>query len=79
MLIKNVSFLNTHTATVRFQTEERTQSRSTVRHWVSVIKFRYVGAPMKNEWRFDNPLGFQVVEYRRDQETVPAAAGGASG
>ena len=79
VLIKNVSFLNNHTATVRFQTEERTQSRSTVRHWVSVIKFRYVGAPMKNEWRFDNPLGFQVVEYRRDQETVPAAAGGASG
>lgn len=21
--------------------------------------------------RFDNPLGFQVVEYRRDQETLP--------
>jgi type IV secretion system protein VirB8 len=27
---------------------------------------------MRNEWRFDNPLGFQVIEYRRDQETVPA-------
>lgn len=79
VLVKNVSFLNARTATVRFQTEERNQSRSTVRHWVSVIKFRYVGAPMKNEWRFDNPLGFQVVEYRRDQETLPSAIGGASG
>jgi type IV secretion system protein VirB8 len=32
---------------------------------------------MKNEWRWDNPLGFQVIEYRRDQETVvPIAAAG---
>jgi len=25
---------------------------------------------MKNAWRFDNPLGFQTIEYRKDQETV---------
>ncbi|WP_219340758.1 VirB8/TrbF family protein, partial [Escherichia fergusonii] len=25
---------------------------------------------VKNEWRFENPLGFQVTSYRRDQETV---------
>src|SRR3954452_4937118 len=58
VLIKNVSFLNNHTATVRFQTEERTQSRSTGRHRVAHVKFLYVDAPMKNESRFDNPLGF---------------------
>lgn len=26
--------------------------------------------PERNEWRFENPLGFQVYDYRRDQETV---------
>jgi len=37
---------------------------------------RYTNEPMKNEWRFDNPLGFQVIEYRKDQESViPATTG----
>lgn len=68
--VKSVSFLNQRTATVRFETSERTAQSVTTRHWVGVVRFRYSGAPMRNEWRFDNPLGFQVIEYRRDQETV---------
>jgi type IV secretion system protein VirB8 len=38
-----------------------------------VVKFRYTSTPVKNEWRFDNPLGFQVTDYRRDQESAPTA------
>lgn len=68
--VKSVSFLNQRTATVRFETSERTAQSVATRHWVGVVRFRYSGAPMRNEWRFDNPLGFQVIEYRRDQETV---------
>lgn len=30
------------------------------------IGFRYSGAPMRNEDRLQNPLGFQVATYRRD-------------
>lgn len=71
--VKSVSFLNQRTASVRFQTDERTGQSLTSRHWVGVVRFRYAQAPMRNEWRFDNPLGFQVIEYRRDQETLPAA------
>lgn len=69
--ISSVSFLNAATATVRFTTE--TQRDNTLRreHWVSVVRFRFTTAPLKNEYRFDNPLGFQVVEYRRDQESLP--------
>ncbi|TIU13754.1 MAG: type VI secretion protein, partial [Mesorhizobium sp.] len=26
--------------------------------------------PTENQWLFENPLGFQVFSYRRDQETV---------
>ena len=69
--VKSVSFLNASTATVRFSTETRRENTLQREHWVSVVRFRYTTAPLKNEYRFDNPLGFQVVEYRRDQETLP--------
>lgn len=69
--IKSVSFLNSSTATVRFSTETRRDNTLRREHWVSVVRFRYTTAPLKNEYRFDNPLGFQVLEYRRDQESLP--------
>ncbi len=75
--IKSVQFPNSRTAIVRFSTTETGQTNTTTSHWTSLLRFRYTNAPMKNEWRFDNPLGFQVTEYRRDQEsastTEPAA------
>lgn len=36
------------------------------------IGFRYSGAPMRNEDRLQNPLGFQVMTYRRD-DAAPLA------
>ena len=39
--------------------------------WASVIKYRYSTAAMSAEDRMVNPLGFQVLRYRRDVETVP--------
>ena len=73
--VKSVTFPNTRTALVRFQTDEKGLNTTTARHWVGVVRFRYSGAPVRNEWRFDNPLGFQVIEYRRDQETVTPSEG----
>jgi len=69
--IKSVSLLNERTAQVRFSTEQISGSETITHHYVSTLRFRYSGTPMKNEWRFDNPLGFQVTEYRRDQESLP--------
>jgi len=69
--IKSVTFPNNRTALVRFSTDEKSATNVVTRNWVSLVRFRYSGAPMRNEWRFDNPLGFQVLEYRRDQETAP--------
>lgn len=69
--IKSVSFPNKTTAIVRFATqttENLTPPRTD--HYVAVLRFRYTTTPIKNEWRFDNPLGFQVTSYQRDQETV---------
>jgi type IV secretion system protein VirB8 len=68
--IKSVTFPNTSTAIVRFLTNEKSDTESIVRHWISVVRFRYTDTPIRNEWRFENPLGFQVYAYRRDQETV---------
>ena len=73
--IKSVTFPNQRTALVRFSTEEKSQANIVTRHWVSLVRFRYTSAPARNEYRFQNPLGFQVLEYRRDQETVAPDGG----
>ncbi|HAO43417.1 MAG TPA: type VI secretion protein [Afipia sp.] len=74
--IKSVTFPNNRTALVRFSTDEKSATNIVTRHWVSLVRFRYTSAPMRNEWRFDNPLGFQVLEYRRDQESAPSPRSG---
>ena len=71
--VKSVSFLKKNTATVRLQTITKRQNTAKAEDWVSVIRFRYTTSPLKNEYRFDNPLGFQVTDYRRDQESLPDA------
>lgn len=69
--IKSIIFLNEQTAAVRFSTTRNGQTgASETDHWVANVRFKYTSEPMRNDWRFDNPLGFQVTEYRRDQETV---------
>jgi type IV secretion system protein VirB8 len=69
--VKSVIFLNEKTAAVRFSTTRGgANGPSSTEHWVANVRFRYTSEPMRNDWRFDNPLGFQVTEYRRDQETV---------
>lgn len=70
--VKSVTFPNNRTALVRFSTEERGTTNTVTRNWVSLVRFRYTSTPMRNQWRFENPLGFQVGEYRRDQETAPS-------
>ncbi|API56800.1 type VI secretion protein (plasmid) [Rhizobium leguminosarum] len=71
VFVKSAIFLNDNTAAVRFSTTRSGSSGPTVTdHWVANVRFRYTSEPMRNDWRFDNPLGFQVTEYRRDQETV---------
>jgi type IV secretion system protein VirB8 len=82
--VKSVNFL-THgwmdnpkalaTAAVRFMTTRTNEREQVIEHWAANVRFRYTQEPMRNEWRFDNPLGFQVVEYRKDQETVAPLGG----
>ena len=74
--IKSVSLLSPTTALVRFDTT-RHESGSTAgetQAYAAVLAFRYTNAPMTMGDRFVNPLGFQVVRYRRDAEAPTGAA-----
>jgi type IV secretion system protein VirB8 len=74
--IQSVSLLSPTTALVRFETTRREGGAATgeERDYAAVLSFRYTGAPMRMEDRFTNPLGFQVLSYRRDAETAPGVA-----
>ena len=74
--IKSVSRLQEGVALVRFDTqlEDRSGRADPAQPWLSVVRFHYVDAPMRFEDRLVNPLGFQVVGYRRDAEAVPPVA-----
>ena len=73
--IRSISSLNADTVLVRFSTTrtdpgDQPQPAQT---WAAVIKYRFSGEAMSAEDRLLNPLGFQVLRYRRDAETVPEA------
>jgi type IV secretion system protein VirB8 len=73
--VKSVSPLGRNVALVRFDTVRQDEAGQIhpARSWVAVIRYRFSGEPMKVEDRYVNPLGFQVVRYRRDAETPPPA------
>ena len=70
--IKSITFVG-DTAQVRFEkiVRQRNQSASQAQRarLIATIGYDYVTAPMKEEDRLVNPLGFQVFHYRVDQET----------
>lgn len=71
--VKSVSPLSPNTALVRFDTQrqDRNGRADPPQPWISVVRYRYVDAPMSLEDRLVNPLGFQVWSYRRDAEAPP--------
>lgn len=73
--VKSISPLSTNSALVRFETQRRDAGGQPQpwQPWVSVIRYRFSGEPMQREDRFVNPLGFQVLRYRRDAEALPLA------
>lgn len=73
--IKSVSPLGANASLVRFETIRKDVGAQAqpASAWVAVVRYRYSTAPMSLEDRFVNPLGFQVVSYRKDPEALPAA------
>lgn len=73
--IKSVSRLSPSTALVRFDTVQIDQGLQggNPKPWVALLRFRFAKASMSFDDRLINPLGFQVLSYRRDQEAPPLA------
>jgi type IV secretion system protein VirB8 len=74
--VKSISPLGGNAVLVRFDTQrqDRAAQPGPVQPWVAVVRYRFSAAPLSTEDRYVNPLGFQVMEYRRDAEapTPPA-------
>ncbi|MDI1325562.1 MAG: VirB8/TrbF family protein [Brevundimonas sp.] len=72
--VKSVSRLDAQSALVRFETVRRDEGGQyqPAMPWVGIVRYRFSGEPMSAEDRFLNPLGFQVLDYRRDPEALPA-------
>lgn len=68
--VKSIQMSGQNEATVRFSTQREGRAAADPEHWVALMRYRYISAPMENSWRFENPLGFQVTDYRRDQESL---------
>ena len=71
--IRSVSFLEVGQALVRFSTTRR--ARAETQHWISTVHFTYVEPPPEFNARQQNPMGFIVTHYRRDQEVIGAQEG----
>src|SRR6478735_10295884 len=73
--IRSISSLSPNTAMVRFSTVRTDPGARTqvAQHWAAVVTYRYSNAEMSADDRLTNPLGFQVIRYRRDEETLPQA------
>jgi type IV secretion system protein VirB8 len=73
--IKSVSPMQGNTAMVRFETIRRDGGGEAQpgQSWVAIVRYRYSGEPMTTEDRMINPLGFEVVRYQKNAETLPPA------
>ena len=71
--VKSVSPVARNVAMVRFDTVRRDAGGQVhpPQSWAAMIRYRYSGEPMRLEDRFVNPLGFEVLRYRRDAEALP--------
>lgn len=78
--VKAISFINSGeyvdgvkrvTALVRYTKEvERIGERTPTTHWAATMTFLYRAASMKINDRLINPMGFQVIGYRNDPESI---------
>ena len=73
--VRSISLLNSGTAMIRFAVSRTDPGapQQDAQNWVSIVKFRFSGEAMSAADRMVNPLGFQVISYRRDVETLPVA------
>lgn len=80
--VKSISFLKPdsgkqNVAQVRFSKAARAGGTGDehLTHWITTIEFAYVKPSTDEKLRTLNPLGFRVVEYRKEPEVIAASTG----
>lgn len=70
--IKSVSMMEDGQALVRYDLVQRNDvgGESRAAPYVSVIRYHFRNRPLAESDRFINPLGFEVVRYRKDPEAA---------
>ncbi|MFC3216513.1 virB8 family protein [Novosphingobium panipatense] len=68
--VRNIAFINSKVANVRFTRIVRVDAEETSSDWIATVSFAYTNAPMEEGDRYRNPLGFQVLTYRADPEVA---------
>lgn len=66
--IMNVSFVSDHIASVRYEKTVRANNVATRSIWQAMVTYRYSNAPMSEDDRLVNPVGFEVTDFRTDPE-----------
>lgn len=68
--IRSVSLIGENSGLVRFTTTRTATGTASgvAQNYVAAITFGFSGRPLRAADRYDNPLGFQVTRYRRDEE-----------
>lgn len=68
--IRNVSFIDNDTVTIPIKRTMRRTGTVMDDYEVVTLKYQYLQDPMSEEDRFINPLGFQVIAYRKDPQLL---------
>ncbi len=66
--IRNIALIDRRVAQVRYTRLLKTTLGTQATDWVATINFYYSEKPTTERARLYNPLGFQVVSYRKDPE-----------
>lgn len=75
--VKQITLIDGQFARVRFSlTRDAPDFELVSAEFSALVGYRFNGAPMRMSDRLINPLGFQVVHYRRDGEGAPTSVRG---
>lgn len=71
--VKSVDIQDGSRALVRFSLRTIEGGTETSSDWLATLTYSYAETAIENQKRFDNPLGFSVSDYRREQEGAGAS------
>ncbi|MDE3017340.1 MAG: hypothetical protein KGI29_10570 [Pseudomonadota bacterium] len=68
---ESITYLKPQLAQVRLLIEEKSDNSGyTQQHMIATIEFQYIKMNLTTEERYINPLGFRIIGYRLDEETL---------